>query len=32
VKEIHGYNAAEGLKLVRSEALSTTSVAPKQAA
>lgn len=32
VKEIHGYNAAEGLKLVRADALGVTSVEPKQAA
>jgi arginine decarboxylase len=32
VKEIHGYDAAEGLKLVRVEALATTSAEPRQAA
>jgi arginine decarboxylase len=33
VKEIHGYQAAEGLKLVRADALAKgTEVAPKRAA
>jgi arginine decarboxylase len=32
VKEMHGYNAAEGLKLVQAEALGATSAAPKRAA
>ena len=32
VKEIHGYDAAEGLKLVRGEALPATSAEPRRAA
>jgi arginine decarboxylase len=32
VKEIHGYNAAEGLKLVRVDTLAASSAEPKQAA
>jgi arginine decarboxylase len=32
VKEIHGYNAGEGLKLVRTEALAATTAAPQRAA
>jgi hypothetical protein len=32
VREIHGYNTAEGQKLVRVEALAATSAEPKQAA
>jgi arginine decarboxylase len=33
VKEIHGYDAAEGLKLVRADALAKhTTAAPKRAA
>jgi hypothetical protein len=32
VKEIHGYSASDGLKLIRADALTASSASPKQAA